>query len=331
MAFRTRITELLGIELPILCGGLMWLADARYVAAVVRAGAMGFITARTFPDPGAFRAELQLARELTGGRPFGVNLHLSARPEENTLIEGHIAILLEAGVRIVETSGVPPKAILPPLKEAGATVVHKVSAVRHAVSAERLGVDAVAVVGAECGGHPGLHLIGTIVQAPRAAQAVGLPLAIGGGIGHGSQLAALLAMGADAAVIGTRLLVAEEIWGHPDYKARVAAADETMTRLVMQSFRNTYRAMDTEAARQVEALEKAGEVDFEAYRPLVAGTNQKRAYQTGDVEGAILSLGQAACFAERIEPAAAILHQLMAEAEAARRRLDGLAVETADV
>ena len=321
---RTRLTRLLGIEKPVLCGGLMWLADARYVAAVVNAGAMGFVTARTFPDPEAFRAELQLARDLTGGRPFGVNLHLSAREGENAIIDSHAEILLEEGVRIVETSGVPPRALMPRLQAAGATVVHKVAAVRHAVAAERMGADAVSIVGAECGGHPGMYMVGTMVQAAKTAGQLTVPFAVGGGIGHGSQLAALLAMGADAAVIGTRMLVAEEIWAHPDYKARVAAADETCSRLVLQTLRNTYRCLDNATARQVQALEQAGETDFEAYRPLVAGINQKHAYETGDAEGAILSLGQAACFADRVAPAGEILDQLMAEAATGRDRLNAL-------
>ena len=219
--FKTRITELFGIRHPILCGGLMWLSDARYVAASVNAGGMGFITARTFPDPGAFRDELRKCRELTGGLPFGVNLYLTPRDEENAVIRGHAKILVAEGVRFVETSGLPPKDLLPALKEAGVTVMHKTSTVRHAASAAKLGVDAVAVVGAECGGHPGLQLVGTMVQAPLAAERIALPLVVGGGIGHGSQVAAALAMGADAVLIGTRMLAAAEINAHAAYKARM--------------------------------------------------------------------------------------------------------------
>jgi NADH:quinone reductase (non-electrogenic) len=322
--FRTGMTDLLGIRHPILAGGLMWLADARYVAAVVNAGAMGFISARTFPDPDAFGAELQAARELTGGRPFGVNLYHSQRPAENLMLAGHARIMLDAGVRIVETSGLPPRDLLPLLREAGCTVIHKVASVRHAVSAEKLGVDALSVVGAECGGHPGLQLIGSMVQTPLAAAAVGLPLAVGGGIGHGSQIAAALAMGADAVVLGTRMLVAEEIWAHPAFKQRIVEAGENDTRLVLASLRNTYRALDNEAARAVAELEARGETEFEAYRPWVTGLEQKAAYETGDWDRGILSVGQAAAFADRVEPAASIIARLMAEAEAAASRLTGL-------
>jgi len=319
--FATRMTELLGIAHPILCGGLMWLSDARYVAACVNAGGMGFITARSFPDPGVFRAELAACAEATGGRPFGVNLYFSPRDEDRASITGHAEIALDFGVRIFETAGLPPKDALPALKEAGATVIHKVSTVRHALSAERLGVDAIALVGAECGGHPGLALVGTMVQAPLAGSALGVPLSIGGGIGHGSQIAAALAMGADAVTIGTRMTVAEEIWAHRAYKERLIAADEASSRLILATFRNTYRALDNADARKVADLEAAGERDFAAYQPMVAGARQKEAYETGDWERGVLSMGQSAVFAREIMPVAAIFASLLDEARQATHRL----------
>lgn len=326
--FRTPITELFGIRYPVLAGGLMWLADANYVAAAVNAGCMGFITAKSFPDPGAFRAELHKARDLTGGEPFGVNIYLSVHTDDNALVAGHIDILLEEGVRFVETSGLPPKDIVARLKEAGCAVIHKVAAVRHAISAAKLPVDAITVVGAECGGHPGLHMIGSMVQAVRAAQAVEKPLAVGGGFGHGSQLVAALAMGADAILIGTRFLVAEEIWAHDAYKRRLVEAGEADTRVVMASMRNTYRALDNEAARAVAALEEAGARDYEDYRALVSGAEQKIAYETGDWNRGVLSMGQAAAFAGEIEPLADIVERIMGEAEAALERLEAARANT---
>jgi NADH:quinone reductase (non-electrogenic) len=322
--FKTRITELFGIEHPILCGGLMWLSDAVYVAASVNAGGMGFITARTFMDAGAFRGELQQCRALTGGRPFGVNLYLTPRDADNAFLKGHVAILLDEGVRLIETSGLPPKDLLPMLKEAGAKVMHKTSTVRHAVSAAKLGVDAVAVVGAECGGHPGLQLVGTMVQTPLAAERLTLPVVVGGGIGHGSQVAAALAMGADAVLIGTRMLAAAEINAHAAYKARMIEADEGSSRLIMQSFRNTYRVLDNEDAQSVARLEATGETDYERYRPYVAGTRQKHAYASGDWQRGVLSMGQAIAFARKSETVAGIYAQLLAEAATARARLAAL-------
>ena len=324
--YETRMTELLGIRHPILCGGLMYLSDARYVAAAVNAGAMGFITARTFPDPGTFRDELQRCAELTGGKPFGVNLYYSPRAEGNELLRGLTEILLDEGVRIVETAGLPPKDVLPVLKEAGCIVIHKVSTVRHALSAQKLGVDALTVVGAECGGHPGLQLVGTMVQGLVAAQKLHLPLAIGGGIGHGAQIVAALAFGADAAILGTRMTVAEEIWAHPAYKQRLIEANETDTLLVLQRLRNTYRALDNETARAVAEVEVGGATDYEQYRPLIAGALQKQAYETGDWNKGILSVGQSAAFADAVQPVEAIVDRLMAEAAAAEARLGGVAV-----
>ncbi len=322
--FNTRITELFGIEHPVLCGGLMWLSDARYVAASVNAGGMGFITARTFPDPDVFRTELRKCRDLTGGRPFGVNLYLTPRDADNAFLRGHVRILLDEGVRIIETSGLPPKDLLPLLKEAGAKIMHKTSTVRHAVSAAKLGVDAIAIVGAECGGHPGVQLIGTMVQTPIAAERITLPLVIGGGIGHGSQIAAALAMGADAVLIGTRMLVAAEISAREAYKQRMIDADEGSTRLIMQSFRNTYRVLDNRDARAVSDLEARGGKDYEQYRPFVAGQHQKTAYETGDWERGVLSMGQSIAFARKLETVAEIYERLMQEAAAAAYRLQRL-------
>ncbi len=323
-SFPTPLTRLFGIAHPILAGGLMHLADAGYVAAIVNAGCMGFISAKTFPDRQAFRSELQKARALTSGKAFGVNLYHSARGGDAELLAGHAGIALEEGVRLFETSGLPPRALLPQLKEAGARVMHKVASLRHALSAQKLDVDAVAVVGAECGGHPGLELVGSMVQAARAGQVVDRPLAVGGGFGHGSQLAAALAMGADAVLMGTRFLVCEEIGIHRAYKERLVAAGETDTRLIMSSLRNTYRAYDNATARSVETLEREGVSDFERYRPLVAGAAQKHAYETGEWESGILSLGQAVVFADRIKPAADIVAQILAEAREAMARLDSL-------
>lgn len=320
--FKTRITDLFGIDHPLICGGLMWLSDANYVAASVNAGGMGFITAKTFPDPGAFRAELQKCRELTGGKRFGVNLYLSMQPGSNDMLKGHVDIMLSEGVDIVETAGMPPQEFLGDLKSAGVIINHKVASIKHAKKAETLGVDAITIVGAECGGHPGLDLVGTMVQTAAAAQSLTLPYIVGGGIGHGSQLVAALAMGADAVVMGSRMTVSEEIWAHRAYKDKVVEASERDTRLIMSSFRNTYRAFDNEDARSVSKLEASGVTDYEEYRPFVAGIHQKEAYTTGDWNRGVLSLGQSAVFANEVKPVAEIFADILSEAKAAAERMD---------
>src|SRR5581483_8307514 len=182
--FKTRLTELLGIRHPILCGGMgPGVSDARYVAAVVNAGGMGFIMAMGWDDPEAFRAELRKCRELTGGKPFGVNLYISRQPGALQRAERQVKILCEEAVTCVETAGASPEPLIPALREAGIRILHKVPAVRYAMTAQRLGVDAVIIVGAECGGHPGVYQIGSMVQAAHAAQVLDIPVVIGGGIG----------------------------------------------------------------------------------------------------------------------------------------------------
>ncbi|MCR9176866.1 MAG: nitronate monooxygenase [Alphaproteobacteria bacterium] len=324
--FQTRITELFGIRHPILAGGLMWLADANYVAAVVNAGGMGFITAKTFPDFKDFEAELDKAQRLTGGKPFGVNLYMSVRPEQNADLPAQLEIALDKGVRHFETAGLPPAHLVERIKDAGAVVMHKVATVKHAISATgKLPLDAIAVVGSECGGHPGLNLVGSIVQAPLAVARVSIPVVIGGGIGTGGQIAGLLAMGAEGVLLGTRFLVASEIWSHDRIKQRVVDADETQTALVLASMRNTFRGIDNETTRAIAKLEASGVTDFEVYRPYVMGTAQKEAYTEGDPEKGILSMGQACVFADRIEPVDAIMDRLVDEAAAATGRLGALA------
>jgi nitronate monooxygenase len=322
--FRTRITELFGIDHPILCGGLMWLANADYVGAVVNAGGMGFITPRSFPTPDAFRAELRRCRDITGGRPFGVNFYVSARPEANEPLMRFLDISIEDGVRFAETAGYNPGAFLPKMKGAGMTVIHKCTTVRHALAAERAGVDAITILGAEAGGHPGMDLVGTMVQGATAAAALAVPLAVAGGMGSGRQLLAALALGADAMLMGSRMTVASEIWAHENYKNRVVGTDQSGTRVIMSTFRDNSRVMDNRTARAVAGLEETGETDYDAYRALVHGPLQREAYETGDWERGTLSLGQSCVFADEIKPVAAIFDQILAEAVVMKGRLDGL-------
>ncbi len=323
--FRTRITELFGIRHPILCGGLIWLADAAYAAAAVNAGGMGFITALSFPgDAERFRDEVRKCRALTCGKPFGVSLAFSSRPHVNDRLLPYIDIIREEKIPFLETSGGNPAPFLPLLKEAGCIVIHKVPAVRYALSAENMGVHAITVIGGEAGGHPGMYMLGNMIQAPLAADAVKLPLAIGGGMATGRHLVTALAMGADAILLGSRMLTATEIWAHPHYKERILAAGEFDNRVVMKVFKRHHRVLDNEAARAVEELETRGVVDFESYRPLVAGRMTRQAYETGDLSRGMLDLGPAGVFAREIKPVEAIFDELMDEAASSLGRLESL-------
>ncbi len=325
--FRTRITELLGIRHPILGGGLMWLSDARYVAAIVRAGGMAFLTPRSFPAPGAFERELELCRELAGGLPFGVNLNISRVEGHNQRLHEWLDLSLRAGVRHFETVGRAPDDLIRRIHAAGGIAIHKCPLLRHALNAERAGADAITIVGPEAGGHPGNAVLGCMMVAPLAARQLSVPLVIGGGIGTGDSILAALAAGAEGVVLGSRLLSAEEIWAHPAYKARIVAAgqDSTVVAFAGTHPMGTWRVLENETSREVLRREAAGARNYEDFADLIGGTRSRdHVYRDGDVERGMASCGPAVAFARAVEPVEAIIDTLMGEAVAAQRRLDRL-------
>lgn len=318
---KTRITELFGIRHPILCGGMLHLSDARYVAAVVNAGGMGFIGAWNFPDPADFLAEVRKCRELTGGKSFGVNISVSRRPGVNEMLMPHVEIVINEGVRFVETSGSSPAHILRSLHDAGVKVIHKVPSVRYAMTAQREGVDAITLVGAECGGHPGYMMIGTMVQAALAADRITVPLALAGGIGTGQQVLGALAMGADGVLLGSRMLVSEELRSHPRYKQRIAEGTAEDSCIVMATLDRHHRVLKNEAAMRVLEMEAAGIKDIGEYAELISGANVRKAYETGDYSTGMLDYGQAVAFANEVKPVEAIYDELIDQVVEAKRRL----------
>lgn len=318
----TAVTALFGTRLPIVAGGLMWLSNADYVAGAARSGMIGFITAASFPASGALRAEIWRCRELCEGAPFGVNVSMLPKLVPGERTREVFETIVEEGVRFVETSGRNPEEFLPLLKSAGIKVLHKVPALRHAVKAASIGVDAVAIVGAECGGHPGLDMVGTIVNAAWADSRLDIPYLIGGGIGHGSQIAAALAMGAAGVVMGTRFLVADEVWAHADYKRRLVQAQPTDTELCMQTVGNTVRSLRNETTGAVRALEATQPgLTIQDLMPLVSGRIGREAYLSGDWSKGLLSAGHALAFVDRLEPLAAIVARLEQQMHEALRRL----------
>jgi NAD(P)H-dependent flavin oxidoreductase YrpB (nitropropane dioxygenase family) len=320
--FRTRLTEMLGIRHPILCGGMgPGVSDARYVAAVVNAGGMGFMVHTGFEGEDGFLTELALCRELTGGRPFGVNLYISRTPGSVERILSYIPTLLDHNVTVVETAGQNPEPIVKPLQDAGIRVIHKVPGVRYARTAARLGVDAVIVIGNECGGHPGVHQIGTMVHAAQAPMEVDIPVIIGGGIGTGRQLAAVLAMSCEGVIMGTRMMVAEEIWASRRFKEQLVAADGTESTIFKRIFRDNHRVLANETTRAVLELEAQGVTDFEAYRDLVSGKVTRAGYKSGDLTWGSFDWGHSAVFADAIEPVEAIFDRMVDDAAAAAGRL----------
>lgn len=320
--FPTPVTELFGTRLPIVAGGLMWLGDANYVAAAARAGIIGFITAASFPESEALRSEIRRCRDLCDGGPFGVNVSMIPKLVPGEKTREVFELIIDEGVRFVETSGRNPEEFMPLLKGAGVKVLHKVPAVRYAVKAASIGVDAVAIVGAECGGHPGLDMVGSFVNAAWAESHLSIPYLIGGGVGHGSQVIAALAMGASGVVVGTRFVVAEEIWAHADYKLRLIDAQPTDTDLCMQSVRNTVRTLRNETTLAVKAIEAENrQVTIQELMPLVSGKIGRNAYVTGDWSKGLLAAGHSLAFVDRIEPLAAIIARFEDEMRLALARL----------
>ena len=320
--FNTAVTRTYGCRLPIVAGGLMWLSNASYVAAGANAGILSFITAASFPEPAALRAEIAKCRDLCGDRPFGVNVSMLPKLVEGERIADTFRLIADEGVRFVETSGRNPEAFLPILKDAGIKVLHKVPSVRYAVKAQEVGVDMVSIVGAECGGHPGLDLIGSMVNQALAERRLDIPFLIGGGIGAGSQIVSALASGASGVVIGTRFLVAEEISAHPQYKQALVSANERDTTLTMSSVRNTVRTLSNETTEIVRRLEADNpHIGIAELMPHVSGVIGRKAYETGDVSRGMLSAGQALGLTDGIAPLADIVAQLEQEAGVALARL----------
>ncbi len=326
--FNTRITRLFNIRHPVLAGGLMWLSDADYVAAVVNAGGMGFITSRSSATLPEFETQLARCAALTSAKPFGVNLSTSRHSAVPLMT--YLDAALSAGVRHFETAGrAPADDLIRRIKHAGGVVIHKVPLLRHAITAQRLGVDAVAIVGMECGGHPGANTdMPAMLGGALAAGRLQIPYAIGGGIGNGAQILAALAVGADAVVIGTRFLAGAEVTAHPAYKARMVAAgehDHTVCFASNTPLGGAWRVLNNATAREVREREAQGRTDYESFADLTTGTLQRdAAYAQGDVEQGMLSMGPAVAFIDQVEPIAAIMDRLMAEAAAATNRLETL-------
>jgi nitronate monooxygenase len=313
--WQTRITTLFGIRYPILAGGLMWLADAPYVSAVVRAGAMAFITPRSFESLRAFGQELDRCLELSDGHPFGVNLTLSRRDEANEELPGQLETALAAGVRHFETVGPSPGALIERIHAAGGVVVHKSSTIEHALKAQAQGADALALVGPEAGGHPGMNELPASLLCAYALEELHRPLAWGGGIGTGRQVASALALGCDAVLIGSRLLVCDEVTAHSHYKDRLVdsrASDSVMT---LRSTGHPWRVLANATAREVQRLEATGLSTYPDFGDLARGrTGRDQAYRNGDPDQGLLSLGPAVGFANRREPIASVLAAIMEQA-----------------
>ncbi|MGW5754563.1 NAD(P)H-dependent flavin oxidoreductase [Nocardia rhamnosiphila] len=309
---RTRFTETFGIEHPIVQGGMMWVGRAELVAAVANAGGLGFITALTQPTPDDLRREIERTRELTD-KPFGVNLTIlpSINPPP---YEEYARAIVDSGIKIVETAGSNPEPFLPTYREAGIKVVHKCTSVRHALKAQKIGVDAVSIDGFECAGHPGEDDVPGLVLIPAAARALTIPIIASGGIADARGLVAALALGADGVNMGTRFLCTEESSIDRKVKEQIVANSERDTKLIFRTMHNTARVADNEVSRKVVEIEKAGG-KFEDVRELVSGARGRRVFEEGDLDAGIWSVGLCQGLIEDIPNCAELIGRMVGEAE----------------
>ena len=316
----TRITRLFGIRYPILCGGMFWVGRAELIAAVANAGGLGFLTAATYPTVEELREDIRKAKDLTD-KPIGLNINLFASVRSQP-IERWVEVVIEEKIPVVETSGSSPKDVIAPLHGAGVKIMHKVPGVRYAVSAERLGVDAVCVVGHEAGGHPGMDEVTSLVMVPAAASVIKLPLVAGGGFADGRGLIAALALGADAVLMGTRFMATKECRGKDAFKDWMVHAAETDTVYCMKSIMNPSRLAKNAFVEKVIALEKKG-ATLEEMLPLIARQGPA-VVDTGNMEDGLVSMGQSVGLVHDVPTCKELIDRIVAEAEAVQARLSGI-------
>ncbi|MFC4670809.1 NAD(P)H-dependent flavin oxidoreductase [Seohaeicola nanhaiensis] len=290
MRLKTRITELLGIEHPVVMGGLTFYGRAELASAVSNAGALGMLTALTAGSPEGLSREIARCRDMTD-KPFGVNLTLL--PTINPIpYDEYRDAIIEGGVVAVETAGRAPTDHLPQLKGAGIKVIHKCASVRHAVSAEKMGVDVISIDGFECAGHPGEDDVGGLVLIPATADRIRIPMIASGGFGDGRGLAAALMLGAEGINMGTRFCATQEAPAHPDIKRLYVDKDERDTNLIFRRLRNTARVMKTSVSDEVVERLAHPDATFADVAELVAGTRGRQALVDGNADGGIIWAGQ---------------------------------------
>ncbi|KAG2216165.1 hypothetical protein INT45_001603 [Circinella minor] len=326
MTIATRLTQILGIKHPIVQGGMTHVGRAELASAVSNAGALGIITALTQPTPEALRQEIRKTRDLTD-KPFGVNLTLLPAIKPPPYME-YAKVIIEERVPVVETAGNNPKEFIRMFKEAGIKTIHKAVAIRHAISAQKMGVDILSIDGFECAGHPGEDDIPGLILLNKAAQNLETPYIASGGFADGRGLVAALALGAEGINMGTRFMCTKEAPIHPNIKQAIVEADERSTALLYRPFRNTARVFKNEVAIEVNRREKDPHVQFDDIKELVAGTRGRQSYITGDKDYGIWSAGLAIGLIHDIPTCEELVHRISLDAETMiRKRFTKLLVQ----
>ena len=311
---KTQITELFGIEHPIIQGGMHFVGFAELAAAVSNAGGLGIITGLTQGTPEKLDAEIKKCQALTD-KPFGVNLTFlpSMTPPD---YPGLIEVIINIGVKVVETAGRNPAVYMPAMKDAGIKVIHKCTSVRHSIKAQDIGCDAVSVDGFECGGHPGEDDIPNFILLPRAADELDIPFVASGGMADARSLVAAMALGAEGMNMGTRFIATEDAPVHQNVKEAIVNASELDTRLIMRSLTNTERVLNNPAVESLMAKEKAlgDDLKFEDIIDEVAGVYPK-VMMDGEPEAGAWSCGMVAGLVSDIPTVKELIDRIMSEAE----------------
>ncbi|RCH89918.1 hypothetical protein CU098_009470 [Rhizopus stolonifer] len=313
MVFKTKLTELTGIQHPIVQGGMQYVGTAEMASAVSNAGALGMITALTQPTPADLRAEIKRCRNMTKN-PFGINLTflpaITPPPYEE-----YAQAIIDEGIKVVETAGNNPGKYIKMFKAAGIVVLHKCTSIRHALSAQRLGVDIISMDGYECAGHPGEDDITGLILLAKSAKKLSIPYIASGGFGDGHGLAAALALGAEGINMGTRFMCTVEAPIHQNVKEAMVKADEHSTSLVFRPFRNTSRIFKNDIAVEVKKRELNPEVKFDDVRELVAGARGKQVYVTGDIHYGVWTAGQVLGLIDDIPTCQDLVARIVRDAE----------------
>ena len=321
---KTRITEMLGIEHPIIQGGMHFVGFAELAAAVSNAGGLGIVTGLTQQTPELLAKEIARCREMTD-KPFGVNLTFLPAFAKPPYPE-YIRAIIEGGIKVVETAGRNPEPYLPLLKAAGIKVIHKCTSVRHSLKAEAIGCNAVSVDGFECGGHPGEDDVPNFILLPRAAEELKIPFVASGGMADGRSLVAALALGADGMNMGTRFIATKEAPVHENVKKAIVAASELDTRLIMRGLRNTERVLNNSGVKRVLEIEreKGEALAIADIIQQVAGVYPKIMLE-GDMEAGAWSCGMVAGLIHDVPTVKELIDRIMAEADTLiNQRLAGM-------
>ena len=312
--FNNEFTQTFGIEHPIVCGGMTAVGTADLIAAVANAGALGFLTALTQPTPEDLAKEIRRCQNMTD-KPFGVNLTILPTIDPVPYDEYRDAII-ESGVKIVETAGSNPAPHMPAFKAAGVKVVHKAVAVRHALKAEALGVDAISIDGFECAGHPGEDDIPGLVLIPAAARKLKIPIIASGGFADGAGLVAALALGASAINMGTRFVATTEAPVHDNVKQQIVANDERATQIVFREFHNTARVARNSISEEIAEISTRDGASFGDIAHLASGARgREEVLKNGDMEGGMWWAGQSQGLIHEVASCADVVRTIIGDAQ----------------